>query len=237
MVSMKKISIVTVTYNVSDSIIPTIESVKRLKTPDIEYVIIDGGSTDNTLSIFENYKDVIDILVSEKDQGIYDAMNKGIKKASGEWVIFQNAGDKLLNIPLRKLMSVEQNTAAVCGCVVDENGTLTSPRYDSSLYYGNKIPHQGLFYRRSFSPRFNIKYKIFADYALNLEMYQKNRKMILTDDVIAVHSLDGVSMNKKYVSETYKVLREQCGILYVLRLFLYWKTDGFKRFIMSHKSR
>ena len=88
-----KISIITVTYNCAKTVGNTIESVLSQDYPDIEYVVIDGGSTDGTLDVLNHYKDRIGIMVSEPDEGIYDAMNKGIRKATGEVVGLLNADD------------------------------------------------------------------------------------------------------------------------------------------------
>lgn len=88
-----KISIITVSYNADQYIERTINSIVNQSYTDIEYLIIDGGSTDNTLLIIDKYKNHVDILVSEPDKGLYDAMNKGINIASGEYINFMNAGD------------------------------------------------------------------------------------------------------------------------------------------------
>lgn len=226
---MKKLSIITVTYNVSTAIIPTIESVRRVKTPEVEYIIVDGGSKDDTIRIIQNYKDVVDILLSEPDKGIYDAMNKGIGLAHGDWIIFQNCGDVMLSIPYDAFISVDDDVVAICGCTTDEKGMIQKPKFDSSLYYGNSIPHQGLFYRRSYKPHFEIRYKIFADYDLNLKMFREHASVKLIEDVVALHTLDGISMNKKYVREVYEVLRNRCGFIRMLRLFIHWKWSGIMR--------
>lgn len=88
-----KISVITVCYNSSDMLERTVKSVLEQTFESVEYIIIDGGSTDSTLEIINRYKSDIDIVVSEKDNGIYDAMNKGIRLASGDWINFKNAGD------------------------------------------------------------------------------------------------------------------------------------------------
>ncbi len=88
-----KLSVITVVYNAVHLIEGTIQSVIRQDYPNIEYIVIDGHSNDGTLSILEKYADKIDILVSEPDKGLYDAMNKGLDKATGEYVWFMNAGD------------------------------------------------------------------------------------------------------------------------------------------------
>lgn len=91
---MNKISIITVCYNAENEIEKTIESVIKQTFNDFEYIIIDGSSTDSTLNIVNSYKSYIQQIISEPDKGIYDAMNKGIKMANGEWVIMMNAGDQ-----------------------------------------------------------------------------------------------------------------------------------------------
>lgn len=90
---MDKISIITITYNNAKALEQTIRSVCMLNYPDKEYIVIDGGSNDDTPSVLKRYADCIDICVSEPDDGIYDALNKGVKKAAGEWIICMNAGD------------------------------------------------------------------------------------------------------------------------------------------------
>lgn len=89
----KKLSIITICYNCREDLEKTIQSVISQTYPDKEYIVIDGGSTDGSTKVLERYKDKIDILISEPDNGIYDALNKGIKKATGEWIICLNAGD------------------------------------------------------------------------------------------------------------------------------------------------
>lgn len=88
-----KISIVTVTYNCMDTVEQTICNVLKQTYPNIEYIIIDGASTDGTKEIIEKYADRLAYWISEPDKGIYDAMNKGIKAATGEWILFRNSGD------------------------------------------------------------------------------------------------------------------------------------------------
>lgn len=92
-----KISVITVCYNAVDTLEKTIQSVLEQTYHNIEYIIIDGGSTDGTVEIIHRYVDYLAYWVSEPDRGIYDAMNKGIERATGEWVNFMNAGDYFYN--------------------------------------------------------------------------------------------------------------------------------------------
>lgn len=224
-----KVSIITVVYNVSRTIIPTLESIRNIKTDDVEYIVIDGESTDDTLSILEKFSDIIDILVSEPDKGIYDAMNKGISLSHGDWLNFQNCGDRLLCIPWIELDALSLDYSALCGCIQDENECVIKPRFGTMLYYGNTLPHQALFYRKNDMLFFDIKYKVFADYNLNIKMFKNKCNIKLVNDIIAIHALDGISMNKKYVKEIYQILWHEFGLYRAIRLFIYWRLSGFIR--------
>jgi len=94
---MKSLSIITINYNNSEGLAKTIESVGNQTFTDYEFIIIDGGSTDESLSIIEKNKNIIQYFVSEKDNGVYHAMNKGILKAKGKYCLFLNSGDCLYN--------------------------------------------------------------------------------------------------------------------------------------------
>src|SRR6202020_294197 len=90
---LPSVSVITICLNDPEGARRTIESVRQQDYPSIEYVVIDGGSRDETLSVYASNRDAIDVLVSEADCGIYDAMNKGLRASTGEWCIMMNAGD------------------------------------------------------------------------------------------------------------------------------------------------
>ena len=106
-----RFSIITVTYNAEKALEETIQSIISQTYKDIEYIIVDGGSKDRTLSIIEKYKSHIAKVVSEPDKGLYDAMNKGLKMATGDYVCFLNAGDSLHEDETVTMMvkSIEKN--------------------------------------------------------------------------------------------------------------------------------
>ena len=106
-----KVSVVTVVYNGAATLERTIQSVLAQDLPDIEYIIVDGGSNDGTLDIIRRYEDRLTYWISEKDQGIYDAMNKGVSLCTGEWVGLINADDAYADGAVRSAMeAVEGRT-------------------------------------------------------------------------------------------------------------------------------
>ena len=107
-----KISIITVVYNGVLKLEATILSVINQDFNNFEYIIIDGGSTDGTLEIIKKYQDKITLWVSEPDNGIYDAMNKGIKYSKGEYICFINSGDILIELPIENLFYFDASLIA-----------------------------------------------------------------------------------------------------------------------------
>ncbi|MBP9970812.1 MAG: glycosyltransferase, partial [Paludibacteraceae bacterium] len=97
-----KISIIIATYNASKTLNRCLDSIVSQKNSEVELIIIDGGSTDETLSVINSYSSDIDYVLSEKDNGLYDAWNKGIKAAKGDWIMFLGADDQLLSNALEK---------------------------------------------------------------------------------------------------------------------------------------
>lgn len=167
-ISVPKISIITVSYNAITEIEKTILSVINQTYTNIEYIIIDGGSTDGTVNIIKQYNDKISIWKSEPDHGVYDAMNKGIKLATGEWILFMNSGDTFHDNMV--VADIFQNTK-----YADKVGVIWG---DTDFYDGDKfvekskktpftktvmpyrtgmgISHQSLFTPYSVSQRINV---------------------------------------------------------------------------------
>lgn len=181
------ISIITVVLNKKDTIEETIKSVLSQSYKNIEYVIIDGGSTDGTLKIIEKYKEKISEFISEKDKGVYDAMNKGIKLASGDIVGLLNADDFYAsNGVIEKIVRVfeEKNVECVWGDLVyvDAKNTDKVIRYwKSSEYQEGKFkkgwmpPHPAFFVRKQVYEKygnFNLDFPIAADYEIMLRFLE-----------------------------------------------------------------
>ena len=200
-----RISIITVSYNAGKTIEQAIRSVVCQTYDNIEYIIIDGMSTDNTVDIIKKYKNNLFYWVSEKDCGIYDAMNKGIKAAGGDYVYFLGADDCLF----------QKNTIqTVVDCLCDDVDVLSAgvylvdeelkvERYMDGSFAGEKkgfnglmIPHQGMFVRRRLfeSRQFDLRYKIASDYDLFLRLYlDPTIKFSFQQMAIAYYSSGGIS--------------------------------------------
>lgn len=195
-----KISIITVVYNNAFTIEDTILSIKNQSYKNIEYIIIDGGSTDGTLEIINKYKNDIDIFVSEKDCGIYDAMNKGVNLATGDIIGILNSDDIYFNnnvietviktfinendldILYGNLVYVKQNDINH----IVRNWTSKS-YYEKYFDYGNVPPHPSLFVKKHVyekSGSFNLTFKLAADYEFMLRIFKskfyKNKYIPIT---------------------------------------------------------
>ena len=209
------ITVITVVYNCVNEISKTINSVLPLLDNKHELLVIDGGSTDGTLELLKSYFHPSYRVYSERDHGIYDVMNKGASLAKGKWITYINSGDLLIQFP--KKMSEEYD--AMCFAVRTENGVIL-PQYNRKLYLCNTIPHQGMYYRKSKFMGFDLSYKIFSDYDYNLHLYKRGAKLLIGNDVVAFHSLQGVSNSNAAKHELLELMkRELCPMQYFLALF------------------
>jgi|GEM_PF-3217623 len=225
---LPKVSVVTVVYNDVSSIEATIKSVIIQSCLNLEYIVIDGGSTDGTVDVIKKYSDSISYWISERDMGIYDAMNKGSKQAKGTWILNINAGDELLTIPYDELrIAQENNYDALCGCVLTDNNIITKPKYNWRIKLYNTLPHQGLFYKKdSLYSNYNLKYKIFSDFAYNIGMYNRKQTVFLTDKIISFHSLGGISNHSSSTNELLSVVYDMGDIFTFSVSYLRFKWKG-----------
>lgn len=187
---MMKVSIITITYNSAATLKETIESVVNQTYSNIEYIIVDGLSQDNTLSIVNNYKDKISKVVSEKDKGLYDALNKGINLATGDLVGILHSDDfythpQVIEHVVKALQ--EDNADAVYADLyyVDRNDTSKifrkwkSGHYKHGMFYkGWMPPHPTFFAKKSCYQKFgmfNLNFNSAADYELLLRLIHKHQ--------------------------------------------------------------
>jgi len=185
-----KVSIITSVLNGADTIADTIESVIQQQYNNIEYIIIDGNSSDNTVPIIRRYGDKVDILVSEPDQGVYDAMNKGIKLARGDIIAILNSDDVYADSTVvGQMVNFMETTlvdAAYSNLVyVDRDDTGRIKRFWNPGEYkkgaflrGWTIPHPTFFCRREIFDKFglyNTKFQIAADFELMMRFVEKHK--------------------------------------------------------------
>ena len=183
MKKIPKISVVTVTYNAEEFIEKSIKSVLTQTYENVEYIIVDGESSDGTLKIIDKYKDKIDILISEKDSGIYDAMNKGIIAATGEWVHFLNAGDTFSeNNTLQTLSLHIDDVDILYGdlYLVHINNTKRYlPSFGTEMIFENPpCWHQAMLINLAYHKNtlYDMRYLLASDYDFMLKSYFAGKK-------------------------------------------------------------
>lgn len=198
-----KISIITVVYNMADKIESTILSVLNQTYPNIEYIIIDGGSTDGTVDIIKKYEKRLAYWISEPDTGIYNAMNKGVIKATGVYCNFMNVGDKFYdNDVLNNVFSVNRHEDILHGITITDNGAITLPispeRLSLSFFYKTSLGHQATFINRELLKEYpyDESYRIVADAKFFIETLIINNKTYATLPFkICLYDTKGVSSN------------------------------------------
>lgn len=229
-----KLSVVTVCRNAEKCIKKTIESVLNQTATDYEYIILDGASSDATISIVESYRDdflkkgISYIWVSEPDNGIYDAMNKSLDKASGEWILFMNSGDMFYDEEVVDKLFIEDNNEydIVYGDVlITENNKFkfnaAGNMDDQGLF--SPICHQGMMTRTSTLKkyRYNKEYKLAADYDAMIRMHKDKKKFKKINIIVAIFEIGGISYknSSRYLKEMYRA-RNNVGIKHKEKLFL-----------------
>lgn len=192
---LQKVSIIIVTYNAANNLQNCLDSIYKQTYPAIELVIIDGKSTDGTVEIIKQNQDKIHFWISEKDNGIYDAMNKGVKHANGEWIYFIGSDDELASGFSDMCHELTDTTAIYYANVFAEgakrNGPLTRYQFAKTGPY-----HQAIIYPKSVFDRyrFDTKFRISADFALTLELCgDKSYHWAYRDHILANFNHEGTS--------------------------------------------
>lgn len=226
------ISIITVVRNDVNNIERTINSVLNLNYDgEIEYIVIDGASTDGTIDIINRYKDNISLILSEPDKGVYDAMNKGIALSHGEFVNFMNSGDTFHDVNAVKDMNLDS--------LVDRNTIVygdVSVKYWDGIYVehpneffntfmkfkGVGICHQTMFFPGDIIRKmeYDLKYRIAADYDLAYRMWKNKVNFVRRNVIVADYEWgNGISSNPKKLLDVY---RENAAICHQTLSPLYW---------------
>lgn len=191
------ISIVTVNFNNISGLRETIESIFIQKYRNIEIIVVDGGSDDGSKDYINTYKERFSFSISERDEGVYHAMNRGLDNCKGEWVIFMNSGDcfygedTLLSIPW------ENYTDTILLCGLQSFCGVVSTQIDIEKTELGIIPgsHQAMFFRPGV--RYDTRYNIYADYDLFARIYMSDKeKIVFIDHVISEVSGRGLSSSR-----------------------------------------
>jgi len=211
-------SVITVTYNSADSLQSTIESVARQSYNDFEYIVVDGASTDNTEQLLEKYTCLIDIVLSEPDENMYEAINKGVRLAGGEFIVIVNAGDLLYSDALSNLAFYMQNNSNAdvyvgCTSIIDEYGKFVKKRVIKRkwpYWAGMPYDHQACVVRRSIylsEGFYNERYSLVSDYDFILRLINRGVGFELTNVEFNKFRIGGMSSFRKSWRDLYSVLR------------------------------
>ncbi|CAG9888848.1 Glycosyl transferase, group 2 family [Bacteroides ovatus] len=230
---MKLLSIIIATYNAGNTLNTCLTSIVEQKSSEIELLIIDGGSTDNTLDIAHSYGDKIDVLISEPDKGIYDAWNKGISYSTGHWIMFIGADDILVDNSLLPYMQyVHQKSClnydiiTACAYFVDLKGRLIKKigepfcwkkeKRNMHISHGSTLHNESLFQEIG---GYSLEYKICADYEL-LMRKGKNLRCAFYDQPVLVFKIGGASFSMKCQYETFRIRKKYHTVPLIVNLYL-----------------
>jgi len=225
-VSVPKISIITVVYNDVAGIGRTIRSVMEQTYRNVEYIVVDGLSTDGTLDAIEAYRGRIAVLISEKDDGIYHAMNKGLAAATGDYLLFLNSGDELYEATtLEKVFSGPERADIYYGGtkLMDENGRILGDRRHKvpkrfdwrSFRYGMNVCHQAIYVSRRIARPYDTQYRLAADIDWVIQAAKKAQKTVNINQYVAKYLVGGLSERRRWASlrERYAIFRKHYGTL------------------------
>lgn len=214
-----KYSIITVNFNNKEGLRKTIESVIHQTFHDFEFIIIDGGSTDGSVDVLKEYDAQINYWVSEADNGIYQGMNKGIKKATGEYLNFMNSGDCFYN---EEVLQHVFNKHLTCDIIVGKDfhynpqtqqgfRTILPPRISMLTFYIQTLPHQSSFFKRElfFNTLYDESLRIVADTKFYIQkICEEDCSIELIEEIICKREPDGISKsyNEQRIAEHQAVL-------------------------------
>ncbi|MES2618278.1 MAG: glycosyltransferase family 2 protein [Bacteroidota bacterium] len=212
-----KISIITICYNAEKTIEDTVKSVRNQDYPNVEYIIIDGASKDNTLGILEPYKSSINLLVSEPDKGLYDALNKGMKAATGDIIGILHSDDfyphQSVLSEIAKQFKQHPDTGAVSSSVKifkADNFEIPFRTYDATRFklwqfrFGMQPPHPGFFVTKAALLKtgyFDTSYRISGDFDWLLRVLKVNRTKTVYSQSVSVYMRDGGLSSSGFASK------------------------------------
>ncbi len=222
--SIPKLSIITVTYNAAKFIEPTIKSIAAQSFRDFEYIVVDGLSKDDTVAILKKHPETVHHWVSEQDAGLYDAMNKAIAMAKGEYVMFLNAGDLLYDEEvLSDVFSRAHDEDVIYGdtAVIDTNYELVGMRHMrppqnldwKSFQKGMVVCHQAIIARRAIVPLYDTQYRVAADIDWAIRLTKASQSSYFYTEPLVQFMQDGISTQYRTqgLKERYRVMVNHYG--------------------------
>lgn len=236
-----KISVVTVSYNAIDLIEDTIKSVAAQTYPDVEYIVIDGASKDGTKELINRHSEKISYWVSEPDKGIYDAMNKGIIMAAGDYINFMNAGDCFASDDVieKFVESLQEGATVVYGDTLQlrpDGLKLSKALPCKFLSHKGILCHQSAFISLPYhkSHLFDLNYKILADFNFFFNAYNKDHKIFQqVDFTISKFDMTDCGLSKANYEKNYSeyriILKGHVSPFYMLWLRVREKLGKLKR--------
>lgn len=228
-----RLSIITINYNNKDGLINTINSVVNQTANDFEYIIIDGGSSDGSLDVIKENASSIHYWVSEKDTGIYNAMNKGTKAAHGDYCLFLNSGDSFIDREvIERALSYDFSVDVISGSIKTTTGRIsTPPEYVTmKTFVLGSLPHQATFIKRELllDNPYDERFKIGGDWRFFIQvLIYKNVSYMRIPMVISLFDTSGISSTENKQSERRLYEKELCRDVLPSRIEDDYKYDLF----------
>jgi len=242
-----KLSVITIVYNNVRDIERTMLSVLNQTYPNIEYIIIDGASDDGTKDIIYKYKDKIAHFISEKDKGIYDAMNKGLALATGDYVLFMNSGDEIYSAEtVKDVFESAPGADIYYGETEMFNAqwkSLGQRRHRApetfswhSFKHGMSISHQAIYVKRSLTEPYDLRYKYSADIDWIIKVAKNASSIVNTHSYVAKYLVGGISKQKHLASlkERFRIFTKYYGLIpNVINHF--WIAINLVQYYLRHR--
>lgn len=244
-------SIITVTWNAIDTIGPTVRSVGEQTFTDFEHIIIDGASTDGTIDYVGAHSDSTrTTIISEPDKGIYDAMNKGLERANGEYVIFLNAGDSFhspTTLATIAAAAEEDRPGIIYGQtqIVDSERRRIADRHLTapprltldSFADGMVVCHQAFVALTKITSPFNLQYRYSADYEWCIRCLQHSRKNVCIDGIMIDYLMEGVTTanRRRSLLERFRIMSRYYGLPTALRKHLRFIPRFVRRSLLERR--
>lgn len=220
------LSVITVVYNNMEDIERTMLSVLNQSYPRIEYIIIDGLSTDGTREVISKYESRLAKFVCEKDKGIYDAMNKGLALAKGDYVLFMNSGDEIYDLnTVEKIFNTEPDADIYYGEteMYKRNGQNLGRRRHRvpeefswrSFKYGMSVSHQAIYIRRSLTEPYDLDYHLSSDIDWIIRMAKKAKRIVNVRMFVARYLVGGMSkkQHRQSLKERFDIFSKHYGLI------------------------